>query len=503
MVGWTSLLRSMPVTVARFTMVGVTTGADGRGTQETEYSWPPSSWSAPSWRARFGQLRAALEPDAGQGANRPSGQQLILDVAIASGAMLLSVLNRVAVYSSGWYQTAWWLSAFVIVAPIALLVRRRYPAHACAVLALASLCAYIADTGSWPLLLSLSVALYSVAVWRNLAFSLTTVVLVLGMPLAVTRLSGTPLEELIFRDLRDLGDVGVVDVMAARTWPLSLSLLLGFPYVVGLLVRLQRRTTAAAARAEAAVARGKEQQEVQAMLTERAGIARDLHDVVAHHVNLMVIQAETGPDLVRRGQDDVLRGFERIGDAGRRALGELDRMLYALRDTSGSPALAPQPSLADIPTLVADFNDQGIAAELEIRGEVESVADGPGLAAYRVVQEALTNVLRHANADSASVLVDVQSDGISVEVTDDGGGFDPAAARSEGRHGLTGMRERVRVHQGTLAVASRPGGGTAISAWLPVTDADEAGSSTGSDEIGGSGRNEPGGEAGSGRGESG
>jgi signal transduction histidine kinase len=205
------------------------------------------------------------------------------------------------------------------------------------------------------------------------------------------------------------------------------------------------------------------------LLEGRSQIARDLHDVVAHHVNLIVIQAETGPDLMQRDRDDVLQGFQRIGDAGRKALGELDRMLSALRDANGTadPALSPQPGLADLRALVDGLADQNLPVTFELRGQAHGVPVGVQLTAYRVVQEALTNVVKHAQATRVTVVVEVTPEGLTTRVSDDGQGFDPAAT-PDGRHGLTGMRERVRVHEGSLQLDTRPGVGTTVIAWLPL-----------------------------------
>jgi signal transduction histidine kinase len=239
---------------------------------------------------------------------------------------------------------------------------------------------------------------------------------------------------------------------------------------VGILVRQYRLTNASTVRElELAQVGQSVETERRVLLQERAAIARDLHDSVAHHVNLMVIQAETGPDLVQRGTDDVLAGFRLIGDTGRRALAELDRTLAALRDDSGA-LLAPQPGLADLPALVEDTAAQGLAVELVTTGEPRPVDAGVELAAYRIVQESLTNVVRHAEASGAAVTVEYAANGLAVQVTDRGHGFDPAARPDRAGHGLAGMRERARVHGGTLAVASAPGAGTMVSAWLPAPE---------------------------------
>jgi signal transduction histidine kinase len=256
-----------------------------------------------------------------------------------------------------------------------------------------------------------------------------------------------------------------------RAWPIWLSALMLAAWAVGLLVRLARENRLAAARESELVKQNQEREQVQVLLEGRSQIARDLHDVVAHHVNLIVIQAETGPDLVQRDEQDVLQGFQRIGDAGRKALGELDRMLSALRDAHGvpDPSLSPQPGLKDLRQLTDGLTEQGLPISLELRGEITGIPDGAQLTAYRLVQEALTNVVKHARASEVRVLIDVSAAGIGVWITDDGEGFDPNSP-PDGRHGLTGMRERVRVHDGTLTISSHPGTGTTISALLPYSE---------------------------------
>nr|WP_272956636.1 sensor histidine kinase [Kribbella solani] len=259
--------------------------------------------------------------------------------------------------------------------------------------------------------------------------------------------------------------------LSQRAWPIYLSLVLLLPVCGGLLARLYQRSRQPSAREAELERLTVEQGEVQVVLTERSHIARDLHDVVAHAVNLMVIQAETGPDLVQRGEADVLAGFQRIGDAGRRALGELDRMLSALRDEDGipDPALAPQPGLADLRRLAGDVSSESMTVSLDLQGDPDLPPDGHQLAAYRLVQEALTNAVRHAEATKAMVTVEIKEAGIQVRIADDGRGFEPEVAQAGGRHGLAGMRERVRIHEGKLTITSAPGEGTEISAWLPIS----------------------------------
>jgi signal transduction histidine kinase len=325
----------------------------------------------------------------------------------------------------------------------------------------------------WVLTPALAVALYSLAVWRPwLQSVLVAAGGLVALPVLSWAIQGKPVARLLmtngWTELSDLQQAA----LGGRSWPVWLSALMLAAWSVGLLVRLARENRLAAAREAELVKQNQEREQVQVLLEGRSQIARDLHDVVAHHVNLIVIQAETGPDLVQRDEQDVLQGFQRIGDAGRKALGELDRMLSALRDAHGvpDPSLTPQPGLEDLRALTEGLSDQGLPVSLEVTGDLEEIPDGVQLTAYRLVQEALTNVVKHARADVVRVLIEVTPAGLGVRITDNGQGFDPDSP-PDGRHGLTGMRERVRVHDGTLTITSHPGTGTTIAALLPYSEA--------------------------------
>lgn len=373
-----------------------------------------------------------------------------------------------------WWTAPGWLPYVVAFAPLTLAVRRRLPVVPAAVIGLVALLSYWQTDKLWSLLFALAVALYSIGTARQaLRWSMPMSIVVLAALPTLAALVKYPVLVRIYPGIADQPGLTynqVADDMVNRRWPVSLSLALLVPLCVGIAVRLYRRNVRAAEREAELEQVAVEREAARVVLTERSHIARDLHDVVAHAVNLMVIQAETGPDLVRRGDADVLAGFQRIGDAGRRALSELDRLLSALRDADGlpDPQLAPQPGLADLPQLVREVSDGHLPVELEVSGDPDGPSEGQQLAAYRLVQEALTNVVRHAKASAAQVRVRVGQAGVRVEVIDDGSGFDVAAAGGGMRHGLTGMRERVRLEGGTLDVRSTPGSGTTVAAWFPV-----------------------------------
>ncbi|MDX2968482.1 sensor histidine kinase [Kribbella solani] len=406
----------------------------------------------------------------------------LLDLLLAVAVTTVVLLDiRAGQHRMHWWAAQGWTIYVLAYASMSLVFRRVQPIIPTVVLAGAGLVAYLADGQNVLLIVALGIALYSLVVRTRpaLGLSISGVILVL-LPAIPALLPGwirilawlfpAALERQY--DGLYLNDYGPEFTrLAERSWPIYMSLVLLLPVCGGLLTRLYQRSRQSSAREAELERLTVEQGEVQVVLTERSHIARDLHDVVAHAVNLMVIQAETGPDLVQRGEADVLAGFQRIGDAGRRALGELDRMLSALRDEDGipDPALAPQPGLADLRRLAGDVSSESMTVSLDLQGDPDLPPDGHQLAAYRLVQEALTNAVRHAEATKAMVTVEIKEAGIQVRIADDGRGFEPEVAQAGGRHGLAGMRERVRIHEGKLTITSAPGEGTEISAWLPIS----------------------------------
>jgi signal transduction histidine kinase len=198
-----------------------------------------------------------------------------------------------------------------------------------------------------------------------------------------------------------------------------------------------------------------------AVTEERVRIARELHDVVAHNVSLMVVQAQA---LAATGGDQAtqVETLGRIGDLGREAMSEMHRMLGVLRLEDGASAeREPQPGVRDLPALVARTRETGLAAELTVSGEPRELAPAVELSIYRIVQEALTNVIRHAKAAHAAVRLSYTPRAIEVTVLDDGfrpiSGSGQATAAGEG-HGLVGMRERVAMFGGELVSGARTDG---------------------------------------------
>jgi signal transduction histidine kinase len=209
-----------------------------------------------------------------------------------------------------------------------------------------------------------------------------------------------------------------------------------------------------------------ELQQATAIAEERARIARELHDVVAHSVSVMVIQAQAA----QHAADDGVRGtaLRSIESTGQQALVEMRRLLGLLRRPDDELALAPQPSLKHLDHLAETVRRAGLPVELRVEGEPAPLPPGVDLSAYRIVQEALTNALKHAGPARALVLVSYRPDEIELEVSDDGSGADATPARpTGGGHGLAGMRERVDVYGGVLESGRQPGGGYALRVRLP------------------------------------
>ncbi|WP_344211900.1 sensor histidine kinase [Kribbella sancticallisti] len=194
----------------------------------------------------------------------------------------------------------------------------------------------------------------------------------------------------------------------------------------------------------------------RAAAEERARVARDMHDILAHAVSLMVVQAEAGPVVVRTDPERAERAFDAIADAGRDAMTQLRRLLGVLK--ADETQRLPQPTLAELPALV------GETATLEVIGEPRPVPADTEIAVYRIVQEALTNTVKHAGAQNVAVRLHWSADELEVSVTDDGQGSVVTVA---GGHGLVGIRERAAACGGTAEAGPRPGGGFEVRARLP------------------------------------
>lgn len=229
------------------------------------------------------------------------------------------------------------------------------------------------------------------------------------------------------------------------------------------------------ARAERAEA-DREAASIQAVQDERNRIARDLHDVVAHSVSVMVVQAGAARRVLQRHPEQTEESLGIIERTGRDALDELRRVLGVLRSSSPDVPMLRQPGAADVTAMIGQVRDTGLDVELHIDGEAVDLPPGVGLTVFRIVQEALTNVMKHAGPARATVHIRYRPDVVSVVITDDGRGPRPADETApSAQQGLAGMRERLELFGGSLVAGRRPGGGFRVQALLPVSSTVEAG----------------------------
>jgi signal transduction histidine kinase len=230
----------------------------------------------------------------------------------------------------------------------------------------------------------------------------------------------------------------------------------GLPFAIGRIVWNRRRR----------LDREREVAARDAVALERDRIARELHDVVAHSMSVMVVQAGAAKAVLRRDPEETERALSAIEESGRIGLAEMRRLLSVEGEVA--PSLAPQPGLERLDELLGRMRATGLEVELVVEGDPRPLPAGVDLSAYRIVQEALTNALKHGgDGVHARVLLRYLEEGIDVEVTDDGRGPSPDMDGS-GR-GLIGMRERVAFLGGELRTGARPGGGFLVHARLPVT----------------------------------
>jgi len=257
------------------------------------------------------------------------------------------------------------------------------------------------------------------------------------------------------------GELGLLFGSQGGSANVSLALLqLAAFCLAGVLVRARRQAVSMAARSAAL-----QRQAEQATAAERARIAREMHDIVAHHLSVIVLQA-AGARASGRPAEATL---EKVENSARQALSETRRLLGVLRDPDEEAGLAPQPGIGDLDALAASVRAAGLPVHLVIDGDLAALPATVDVSVYRIVQEALTNVLRHAGPARADVTIGCGQDAVTIEVTDDGTA-EPGQQTPAGGHGLAGMRERAGAFGGELDAGPRPGGGYAVRARLPLGD---------------------------------
>ncbi|GGO25125.1 two-component sensor histidine kinase [Microbispora rosea subsp. aerata] len=292
------------------------------------------------------------------------------------------------------------------------------------------------------------VLLYSVAAYRGLALSLIALVVFLFDYVA-----------------------GAAAGILAPSWTdhVIVTAVLLLCWVCGRAVRLRRAYLAELVQRADRLERAREADTRAARAEERSRIARELHDVVAHHVSVMTVQAAAARKMLDVKPDVARDALTAIEEMGRTAMAEMRSIVGVLR-TDGPAERGPQPGMDDLPALVEQMREAGLRTELSIEGERRSLPPGVDLAAYRLVQEALTNSLRHAGpAARAWVTVRHEPNELTVHVEDDGRGAAEESLRIGGKgHGLVGIRERVALYGGVLRIGPRIGGGFEVHARFPL-----------------------------------
>ncbi len=296
------------------------------------------------------------------------------------------------------------------------------------------------------------IGIYSVAAWGSRRAALLAGAIAAAVLVVVLSLPRTD---------ADLVDAAFVSFALAGAW------------LLGDRARVQRALAAELAERAVRLERERAGEAQRAVASERARIARELHDVVAHHVSMMVVQAEAGPVAVGGDPARAAGAFEAIAATGRQALVEMRRLLGVLRgdgDGDQAPSLAPQPGLADVGSLVEQVGRAGLRVELVVEGPEAPLPAGVDLSAYRIVQEALTNAVKHGGPGRARVLVRYGEHDLAVQVRDEGGRGPALTRPADGRagQGLVGMRERVNLFGGELRAGPGPDGGFTVDARLPL-----------------------------------
>jgi signal transduction histidine kinase len=254
-------------------------------------------------------------------------------------------------------------------------------------------------------------------------------------------------------------------LLRAPDLPWTEALWASFPLLALFVISSASARRAEQVRQAEARAERTEEEAKRAVAEERSRITRELHDVLAHSVSVMTVQASAVRRQLAPEQERERQALLTVEETGRQALAEMRRLVGIMRDEEELPALAPQPGLGTLPALVEQVRQLGLPVELSVEGEPVKLPAGVDLSAYRIVQEALTNALKHAGPAHAWVSVRYAGDDVEIEVENDG--------RSDGEvdgagHGLVGMRERVALCGGELQCGPRTGGGFRISARLPV-----------------------------------
>lgn len=376
-----------------------------------------------------------------------------LVVAVVAAIGLFGLLGPVWVADADPSRVTVPAVALAVVQAAVLGWRRRWPLAVLTLMLGAVLVAQLLGIENSASFAGPHVAGYSVALYtaRPRAFAgLAVLAVAAGLDLVVTRVAG-----------------GASSDDPVLAWPNGV--LIGAAWAVGRYVRMRRAYLDTVLAYTHQVEADRAAHARRAVLEERRRIARDLHDQVAHHLSVVSLQTVAARRWIMRDRDRAVAALEVAEQAFRTALQTMPVILEALRVDTDSDARDPQPTLADLDALVARVTSTGLPVDLEISGDRRPLHPTVELTAYRIIQEALTNTMKHAGPARATVRLCYASDEVSIEIDDDGHGL-AAPARNGAGFGLIGMRERVELLNGSLTAGPRPGGGFAIRALVPLTE---------------------------------
>ena len=369
------------------------------------------------------------------------------DVALAAAALVTGLLSTAAASPNGvtYEPRDAWAFALIVLATVPMVLRSRAPllvlAVTCAAVTAYSLAGYLEGVlPFWLLVTAVTVgARYPVRVVLAAAAYVTALLAVLYL----------------FQHDRGftLSTLGVQ--LATFTTAFS----------VGLSMRSRWQREQALEERAAALEATRAEEAKLAVADERLRIAQELHDVLAHTLSVIAVQAGTGAHVMDTAPQEARRALENVAATSRESLAELRQLLGVLRDGGDGAQYVPTPRLSDVDRLADDVRAAGLPVELVVEGDPDGVPPGVELAVYRVVQESLTNVLKHAGDARACVRLTYRPGAVEAEVTDDGRGL--ASGARDGGHGLIGMRERVSVYGGTLSTGPGPRGGWRVHACVP------------------------------------
>ena len=368
----------------------------------------------------------------------------VVDALLALVVLTVSLQPLLAEVGCGCEATSPWGYAVVVAECLPLVWRRRFPFTVSLVCGTLTTIHGLSDIPDPPVFFAGLVAVYSVAAHGSRRLALLA---------AVIAAHAIGLSMVLDREAADLSDLTLSALTFATAW------------LLGDGARSRRLAATRAEERAASLERTRAAEARQAVVEERNRIAREMHDVLAHSVSMMVVQAEAGPVVVERDPARAIQAFDAISATGRSALTELRRLLGVLREDGVSP-LAPQPGLAQVPDLVESVRAAGVDVDLRVTGGLPPTSSAVDLAGYRIVQEALTNVVKHAGPARVEVRVEATADRVLIEVADDGLG---TVASTEAGRGLLGMHERAAATGGTVTAGPSPAGGWRVTAELPLT----------------------------------